>query len=104
MFYGYVLSESLKDPTVLNRFNKIKVTIEKHKESGQKIWHSFKIKVSDRKIKNAARVFSVQIKNSWYAHFWNNKKVYVIFSNRVFTIPHEIKWKSKEYQKCRDMP
>ena len=52
MFKGFVLSEPLKDPTVLNRFDKIKVTVEKHKESELKIWHNFKIKVSDGNLKN----------------------------------------------------
>ena len=103
MFKGFVLSESLKDPTVLNDFNQIKVIVERHKEftEKQKIWHDFKIKTIKKEIENVTQNLSKQMKKGWYAHFWDSKVVYVVLPKRVFKIPRERRWKSNEYQECR---
>ncbi len=104
MYRGFVLSESLKNPLILNDFEKIYVKVEHHPEySGEpKIWHDFKLIIKDEDIERIAELLSNEIKNTWYAHFWNDKEVYVILSNKVFKIPKEPKaWKSKEYQELK---
>ena len=49
MFKGFVLSESLDNPTLLNEFRKIYVRVEQHPESPEMpFWHLFKIEVEDQ--------------------------------------------------------
>ncbi len=104
MFKGFVLSESLKDPTILNEFKIMKVIVESHLEYGgePKIWHDFKLKVETDKILNVCNKIAKEIKRGWYAHFWNHDYIYVILPNKVFKIPRENKnWQSPEYKKCK---
>ncbi len=103
MYKGFVLSESLKNPLILNDFEKIYVKVESHPEAKLKIWHDFKLKIEDNNIDNAVKVFAEQIRNNWYVHFWNDNIVYIILSNKIFKIPKEPKqWQSKEYQELKE--
>jgi hypothetical protein len=104
MFKGFVLSESLKDPTVLNRLKHVKVVVERHDEvrHGQNIWHSFEIVVENRQINDVTKLLSRQMKPKWYAHFWDNRVLYVVLPGKVFKIPREKEWKSAEYIECKD--
>ncbi|MFC1722722.1 hypothetical protein ACFL0V_01155 [Nanoarchaeota archaeon] len=104
MFKGFVLSESLQDPTLLNTFEKIYVKVELHSESDEypPFWHLFKIRVGDEEIKKVSDQFANSIKPKWYAHFWNDKTVYVVFSNKIFQIPMEEEWSSKEFQETKE--
>lgn len=104
MFKGFVLSESLKNPSILNNFEKIYVKVEHRPETKgrPKIWHDFKLKFKDKDITKITYLLSEQIKEKWYAHFWNEREVYVILPNKVFRIPKEPqKWQSKEYQEVK---
>ncbi|MBI5065692.1 hypothetical protein HZA97_05640 [Candidatus Woesearchaeota archaeon] len=104
MFKGFVLSESLNDPTILNKFDVIKVIVENHKEfKGEpKIWHDFKLKIKEKGILKTCKLISKQIKREWYAHFWNKRTLYVVLPEKVFKMPREDgKWKSSEYKKCK---
>ncbi len=101
MFKGFVLSESLKNPVILNDFEVIRVIVEHHPEfEGEpKIWHDFKLKVDDDKIIEVCNKISKEIKEEWYAHFWNDDILYVILPDKVFKMPREDgNWKSSEYQ------
>lgn len=106
MYKGFVLSESLKNPLILNDFEKIYVKVEHHPEadaSYPKIWHDFKLSIQDEDMDSVAETISKEIKETWYAHFWNNDTVYVILPNKIFKIPKEPKrWKSKEYQELKE--
>jgi len=104
MFKGFVLSESLKNPAILNNFETIKVIVEHHPEfEGEpKIWHDFKLKIADNKIVDVCNDISKEIKEEWYAHFWNENTVYVALPNKVFKMPRENgNWQSSAYQKCK---
>ncbi len=100
MYKGFVLSESLKDPIVLNSLEKIYVEVECHPEyKGEpKIWHNFKLKVEDENIIFVTELLAGQMKDTWYAHFWNDAEVYVVLPKKVFKIPKEQKWQSQEYR------
>jgi len=104
MYKGFVLSESLKDPTILNDFEKIYVKVENHPEYNgeQKVWHDFKLRIGDKDIDYITNSLAKQMKDTWYAHFWNDKNVYVVLSKKVFIIPKEEKWQSKEYQELKN--
>jgi len=104
MYKGFVLSESLKNPTILNDYETIKVIVENHPEfKGEpKIWHDFKLKIANDKISEACDHLSKEMKETWYAHFWNEDSVYVILPNKVFKMPREDgEWQSSAYQECK---
>lgn len=106
MFKGFVLSESLNNPLILNGFNQIKVIVENHPEySGEpKIWHDFKIAVEDKDIKEACRQLSGEVKEGWYIHFWSDHTLYAVLPGKVFEMSREDgNWRSEEYlafKKC----
>ncbi|OGF63247.1 hypothetical protein A3C77_04485 [Candidatus Giovannonibacteria bacterium RIFCSPHIGHO2_02_FULL_45_13] len=103
MFKGFVLSESLKNPTVLNKFDKIKVIVERHPEYPPvPIWHDFKLKITDKDVNKTLNIFAREMKDAWYAHFWNKKILYVVLPEKIFKMPLEKELKSKEYKKCRE--
>lgn len=101
MFKGFILSESLKNPTILNVLKKIYVKVEKHTESDIPFWHLFKIEIQEEKIESITKIISSEMKESWYAHFWNGQIVYIVFSNKVFEIPQERKWLSPRFQEAK---
>ena len=103
MYKGFILSESLSDATALNDFKKIYVKVEKHDDPKYpKYWHLFKLTVPDDNIDKAVDVVSKNIKDEWYAHFWNDNKLVVIFKGKIFWIKREDKWPSDEYNKVVD--
>ncbi|MBU4246129.1 MAG: hypothetical protein ABIF85_01620 [Nanoarchaeota archaeon] len=103
MFKGFILSESLNTPTLLNEFRKIYVKVEDRPESkNARFWHLFKIETDDKNIEEVAKKISKELKYGRYAHFWNGKFVYVSFVNKVFKIPQEKKWSSKEFQEVKE--
>jgi hypothetical protein len=103
MFKGFVLSESLNNPSILNDFKKIYVKIEEHPESKDaRFWHLFKLEINDNDIEKVAQKFAKEMKYGWYAHFWNGKIVYISFTNKVFKILQEKEWKSEEFQKVKE--
>ena len=70
MFKGFILSESLSNPTMLNDFEKINVRIQERSESPDTpFWYLFKISVNDEEIDSVAERFSAKMKYGWYAHF-----------------------------------
>ncbi len=103
MYKGFVLSESLTNPLILNEFEKIYVKIEHHPEyAGEpKIWHDFKLKVNEEDIDRVTTLLAAEMRDTWYAHFWNTESVYVVLPHKVFKIPREQKWQSWEYQELK---
>ncbi|MEK7118535.1 MAG: hypothetical protein AAB869_02885 [Patescibacteria group bacterium] len=93
----------MKDPTVLNAFDQIRVKVEKHPEYLPKpLWHDFKLKISDKSIRKSLEIFAKEMKKGWYAHFWNKTTLWVVLPRKIFRMPREKVWKSQEYQKCRN--
>ncbi len=60
------------------------------------------MEVEDRGIEQAADRFSKELKGGWYCHFWDDKAVYICFPGKVFIIPREEKWSSKEFQEVKE--
>lgn len=103
MFRGFVLSESLKNPVVLNEFRTTFRRVERHPESKEfPFWHLFKIEFDDQNIEKSMERISRELKHGWYAHFWNGKTVYIVFPGKVFRVPQEKTWSSKEYLKAKE--
>lgn len=105
MYKGFVISESLNNPLVLNPLKQEFVRIEKHEEAKDQYptyWHVFKLLIDQKDIDQISKNISQEIKPDWYAHFWNGTNVFVIFSNRVFQIPQEEEWSSPQFQEAKE--
>jgi len=102
MYRGFILSESLNNPTLLNNLENIYVNIEEHPESHEfPFWHLYKVEVKDEDILKITKNIANNIKRNWYAHFWNGKDVYIVFSGKIFSIPREHKWSSEKFQQVK---
>ena len=97
MFYGMISSEALKNPLILNDFVPIKVVVDYKPSSGMPYWHRYLLKIEDREIDSITRLLAPLINAEWYAVFWNDKIVYVLFKDKVFTLKKEENWQSGEY-------
>jgi len=83
MYKGFVLSESLNNPLILNSIEKINVNVEKHNDPAYPaIWHNFKLLATEKNI----QAVSEQLKTGWYAHFWNEKYLFFCLSGKFFRI------------------
>jgi hypothetical protein len=105
MYTGYLISESFKNPEFLNKLNVKNVKVEYFKNAkgtgtSLKVWHLFKIVVSEKNIEKISKMICNKIKVSWYAHFYNKKKLYLILTDKIFVMPMEENFKSKEYQEA----
>jgi len=101
MFYGMVSSEALEDPLVLNTVTPLKVIIDQKDDADAPLWHRYLLKVSDKELKDILNKLKPQVKQGWYAIFWNDLEVHVIFTNKVFSLKREQQWKSKAYEQVR---
>ena len=87
MIKGFVLSESLNDPLILNTIEKIYVKIESHNDPAYPaFWHLFKLSVAEKDVHGVVEAISEQMKTGWYAHFWNEKYLFICLSGQSFCI------------------
>lgn len=82
---GVFISESLKDPTILNDLKcyKIRITeadlpIDENGNIGR--WHMYWIETS----KPPVDLFKDNMMYNWYGHFWFENVIVAIFENAVF--------------------
>ena len=89
-YKGIIVEESLKDNRILNSLNiaKIQITTE---ENPKERWHLYTVDISEKEIYKIMNL----IKNKWYAHFWKDKTMIVIFKNKEFKFDYDNKssWK-----------
>ncbi len=80
-YKGVVIEESLDNPGLVESFltQDIEITRE---ENPQDRWHLYKVVVSPDEIEKVSRT----IKKGWYAHFWKDNDMIVIFRNKHFKI------------------
>jgi catechol 2,3-dioxygenase-like lactoylglutathione lyase family enzyme len=102
MFYAMASSEGLEKPQVLNDFSILKTVIDyKPGSHDGPYWHRYLLQFSDNEISAIVEKFAGLMKDGWYSIFWNEKTVYVVFSNKVFQLPKEKIWKSSKYQQMK---
>ena len=94
---GIVIGEGLSDPTILNKFKIFKIFItEKDKNidySGNKgRWHIYWLECN----KNQIDEIQSKIIKGWYAHFWQNNNIVVVYEDKQFLIDKNNKetWKN----------
>lgn len=101
MYFGVVETESLKDSSILKSSNVVKTIVEDHPEAGEKIWHVNILKAGDEDIENILNKISGVMKNGWFSIFWNNEKVYVVMSNKIFKLKKD-NWTSNAFTEFKN--
>ncbi len=102
MYYGYIESESLRNPLVLNNYKAIKVDIEFVPTSQNHPYvHAYYLKFQDNEVLQEAKKFTCETLPEWYLLFWNDKKVYAIFKDKIFELPNEGIWNSEKYKEIQ---
>ena len=90
MFKGIIELESLNRTDILDDVNIIQKFEEHHPEATIKHWHGLKLEVNEAFIESVTEKISKSIKHDWYAIFWNENEVLVVFSNKIFRLSHTV--------------
>ena len=102
MYYGYVESESLRNPLILNDYKPIKIEVEHVPTSKNHPYvHAYYLSLEDDRIAEEAEKFARETKSEWYLLFWNEEMVYAIFEDKVFQLPNEETWGSDQYKEIQ---
>lgn len=90
-YKGTLVEESLRDNRIINGFkiNKVRISsVEKPEDR----WHLYEVEATPEQIDELA----TQLKpTGWYAHFWQDEDVVVVFPNKKFEIKYSVQetWK-----------
>ena len=74
------MKESLQEVEILNHLNVFGIE-ETDDQNVEDRWHIYSVFVSLEEIMQLEK----SIKDSWYAHFWNETELIVIFRDKTFT-------------------
>jgi hypothetical protein len=105
---GGIIAEGLSDPTVINTFSVYKATISRDNmpidyEGNVGRWHGYGVRCSREEI-NALQPYILPV---WYAHFWNENKIIVVYNNKQFELVRNDRstWKEAiEHGKAQGIP
>jgi len=100
MYYGVVDSWSLKNPTILNDFPQIKVSVQYEPHSDVSKYHyNFLLKsVDDPMIERIQK----EMKKGWFSFFWNEEIFCIAFDAKSFKIALPNDWSSQSYKGAQD--
>lgn len=97
MFKGLLESESLLNLDILFELEIVGSHQEFHPEQKTKVVTVNKLKISNQKIELVTDSISKKyIKSEWYALFWSDKIVYVVFKDTVFKLKNTEPWDLSE--------
>lgn len=105
---GVIIAEGLSDPTIINQFNVYKARITKDNmaidyEGNIGRWHIYHVKCSREEID----VLQPYIIRGWYAHFWDQDKIIVVYNDKQFELVKNDRntWKEAiEHGKAQEIP
>lgn len=101
MIRGIIETESLIDKSIISDLNPIKVVTGTHPDSTTShIWHINLISMSTTTFRSIKKRISENLLSDWYAIFWNHNNLFIIFKNKIFTIPK--KYSKQEYNKIKN--
>ncbi len=86
-FKGSIIAEGLDDPTIINGFKVYRAQITKDGipvdyEGHLGRWHIYDVECSRKEIDGLQR----HVLRGWYAHFWKQEKIIVVYNDRQFEI------------------
>ena len=86
-YEGCVIAEGLHDPTLINTLNirKVRITENDHPidyEGNLGRWHMYWVDCDRAEI----HALQDQLKRGWYAHFWDEQNIIVVFRDRQFEV------------------
>ncbi len=84
---GSIIAVGLSDPTIINKYSVYKATIIKDNmpidyEGNIGRWHGYKVRCSREEI----NTLQPYILRGWYAHFWNEDKIIVVYNDKQFKL------------------
>jgi len=86
-FKGVIIAEGLKNPTTINKFIICKAEITKDDmpidyEGHLGRWHIYYVMCSEEEINK----LQPRVLKGWYAHFWKDNSIIVVYSDRKFEL------------------
>jgi len=83
-----VIEESLSNRKLIKELEQYFVSqrIENVPEDECPIWHTNEYQVPEDKIVEVLNLLKIHIKPTWYIHAFNDKKLYVVLTERYFEI------------------
>ncbi|KKS97958.1 MAG: hypothetical protein UV73_C0004G0100 [Candidatus Gottesmanbacteria bacterium GW2011_GWA2_43_14] len=99
IYYSLIDSASLKNPTILNKFQHRKVTVQYEPESSTAKFHyNFLLEYKTEKIEPIISEFQNEMHYGWYSFFWNEEKLFIVFDSKLFKIDFSTGWVAEEYK------
>lgn len=103
MFYSIIDAASLKKPTILNSFHQLKVKVEFEPESSVGKYHFiFIVEIKVEEILQVITQIQKEMNDGWYAFFWDNTVLYIVFNRKYFQIDVHHGWNSKDYVSAQE--
>lgn len=98
MFYAIIDAASLQNPTILNDFDCVKVTVQHEPESSTSKYHFiFSLRIEMDQIDKVISTIQNKMMESWYAFFWNDRILHIVFNTKKFEIQLPDGWSSEVY-------
>lgn len=90
-YKGTIIEESLIDNRIINELDVVKVKISQEENAAER-WHLYMVSITKDEINKISRNLKSE---KWYAHFWKEKDVVVVFKNKIFNFNFDKKesWK-----------
>lgn len=91
MYHGIILDLEFENPEFIKHFK-----VFAKRKSVDASWMLYGIEIGDKKLTNTINNIQNNLKSDepYYAHLYNNKKIIVIFKNKVFYVSsNKITWK-----------
>jgi|Deesub1362B_J571_1020462.scaffolds.fasta_scaffold00029_10 hypothetical protein len=83
---GSIIAEGLTDPTIINELTVYKATITENMpidyEGNIGRWHEYGVRCSREEIDT----LQPYVKPGWYAHFWKEDKIIVVYHDKQFEL------------------
>ncbi len=102
-YKGAIVEESLEDSRILNILKKIDMEITKDSKASDR-WHMYTVEISKKDIEKIAKEIKPKL---WYAHFWKENELIVVFRRKIFILNRydQKSWKEAiEYGLKRGIP
>jgi hypothetical protein len=105
---GNIIAEGLRDPTIIGKFSVYDATITGNNmpidyEGDIGRWHEYGVRCSREEI-DALQPY---ILHGWYAHFWKEEKIIVVYNDKQFELlkNDEKTWREAiEHGKAQGIP